>query len=215
VQRHSEVSEQLRHILWIGGSPCAGKSSIARLLAQQYNLQTYSCDDHYDAHLKRATSKHPLISNAAGKSWDEVWMRPVDILVTRELAFYREEFEMMIEDLLAMPRSTPIIAEGAALLPECVSPLLLNPCHAIWIVPTEEFQLREYAQREWVENILSQCRDPQQAWQNWMGRDAGFARSVAEDAKARGLRVVEVDGSQSIEDHAKIVAARFGLESCT
>jgi hypothetical protein len=152
------------------------------------------------------------MSNAAGMTWDEVWMRPLDTLVTRELAFYREEFELLIEDLLTMPRSTPIIAEGAALLPECVAPLLSHPTQAIWIVPTEEFQLKEYARREWVENILNQCCDPQQAWQNWMGRDAGFARAVAEDAKGRGLHVIEVDGSQSIEEHAKMVAAHFGLK---
>ena len=213
MQGHSKISQQLSHILWIGGSPCAGKSSIARLLAQQYNLQTYSCDDSYDAHLKRATpDKHPLMSNAAGMTWDQVWMRPVGILVTRELAFYREEFELVLEDLLVIPRSTPIIAEGATLLPECVTPLLKNPNQAIWIVPTEEFQLKEHARREWVENILSRCRDPQQAWQNWMGRDAGFARAVAQDAKARGLRVIEVDGTKSIEEHAKMVAAYFGLE---
>ena len=212
VQRHSEISQQLSHILWIGGSPCAGKSSIAYILAQQYNLQTYSCDDHYEAHLTRATpDKHPLMSNAAGMTWDEVWMRPVDVLVTRELAFYREEFEMVIEDLLAMRRSTHIIAEGAALLPQCVAPLLSHPSQAIWIVPTKEFQLKEYAHRDWVENILSQCQDPQQAWHNWMGRDAGFAKAVAQDAIARGLRVIEVDGKQSLEEHTKMVAAHFGL----
>jgi 2-phosphoglycerate kinase len=213
VQRHTEINKQLNHILWIGGSPCAGKSSITRILTQQYNLQTYHCDDAYDTHLKRAApDKHPLMSNAVGMTWDQVWMRPVDILVTRELAFYREEFELVIEDLLTMPRSAPIIAEGASLLPECVAPLLSSHNHAIWIVPTEEFQLREYAQRDWVETILSQCRDPHQAWQNWMGRDAGFARAVAEDARARGMCVIEVDGSQSIEEHAKMVAAHFGLE---
>ena len=152
------------------------------------------------------------MSNAAQMTWDEVWMRPVDVLVTRELAFYREEFELVIEDLLSIPRSTPIIAEGAALLPECVAPLLSHPNQAIWIVPIEQFQLKEYARREWVENILSQCRDPQQAWQNWMGRDAAFARTISQDAKDRGLYVIEVDGSQSIEEHAKMVAAHFGLE---
>ncbi|HUP27751.1 MAG TPA: hypothetical protein VM409_04895 [Chloroflexia bacterium] len=205
--------EDLRHVVWIGGSPCAGKSSITRLLAAQYNLQTYSCDDHYDEHLGRAVpDRHPLMSNAAKMTWDEVWMRPIDVLVERELEFYREEFELVIEDLLCMPRTTPIIAEGAALLPECVALLLSDLNQAIWVVPTEEFQLKEYSRREWVQTILSQCRDPQQAWQNWMGRDAGFARSVAQAAADRGFRVIEVDGSRSIEEHAKMVAAHFGLE---
>lgn len=91
------ASQRFAHILWIGGSPCAGKSSIARILAHEYGLRTYSCDEAYDSHLSRAVpDKHPLMSRAAGLTWDEVWMRPVDVMVTRELAFYREEFRMVI-----------------------------------------------------------------------------------------------------------------------
>ena len=31
-------------LLWLGGSPCAGKSSIANLLSQRYALRVYSAD---------------------------------------------------------------------------------------------------------------------------------------------------------------------------
>jgi 2-phosphoglycerate kinase len=196
----------------MGGSPCSGKSSIAHILAREYGLQTYHCDDHYEAHLKRADpGKQPRISRASGVTWDEVWMHPVDYLVVREFAFYREEFEMIMEDLLAMPRSCPILAEGAALLPECVAPLLAKLNQAIWIVPTEHFQRTQYARRDWVENILRQCRQPSEAWENWMGRDAAFARQVSLDARERQLTVLEVDGRQSIQRNAEVVTCHFGL----
>jgi hypothetical protein len=196
----------------MGGSPCSGKSSIAHILAQEYGLQTYHCDDRYEAHLKRADrDKHPRMFRASGVTWDEVWMHPVDYLVAREFAFYREEFEMVMEDLLAMPWSSPILAEGAALLPECVAPLLARPNQAIWVVPTEDFQRTQYARRDWVEDILRQCQHPDEAWENWMGRDAAFARQVLSDATERQLAVLEVDGSQSIQRNAETIAKHFGL----
>jgi 2-phosphoglycerate kinase len=207
------VSEgQLSHVLWMGGSPCSGKSSIAHLLAEEYGLREYHCDDMYEEHLRRVVpERQPVMSRVKGMTWDEVWMHPVGALVERELAFYREDFEMVLQDLLALPSDRPVIAEGSALLPECVAPLLIRPQQAIWVVPEEEFQRREYGHREWAQGVLAHCTQPGQAWENWMGRDAGFARAVAKDAEARGLKVLVVDGGRSIEANARTVAAHFGL----
>lgn len=152
------------------------------------------------------------MSRAASQTWDEVWMHPVDFLVEREMAFYREEFEMVVEDLLALDGFATICAEGAALLPECVAPLVTRSHQAIWVVPTEEFQRSEYARREWVAGILSECTYPEQAWENWMDRDAGFARAVAREAETRGFRALWVAGSRSIRENAAAVAAYFDLK---
>jgi len=71
-------------------------------------------------------------------------MRPVEQQGVEEMTLYREEFPLILEELLALPRSEPHLAEGAALLPACVLPFLLEPQRAIWIVPTAEFQLHHY-----------------------------------------------------------------------
>ncbi|MGA7731829.1 MAG: hypothetical protein WCD37_11230 [Chloroflexia bacterium] len=183
------------------------------MLSEEYRLRTYSGDEMYEAHLKRAIpGQHPRMSGASGVTWDEVWMHQVEYLVAREFAFYREEFELIVEDLLAMPTDKPICAEGAALLPECVSALGISPQCAIWIVPVEEFQRREYERREWVQGILAQCSQPAQAWQNWMGRDSEFAREVTLQAERLGFRVLAVDGSHSVHSNARQVAAHFALD---
>ncbi len=193
----------MSHIYWIGGSPCSGKSSIARILSERYGLRIYDCDSMYEAHLKRAVpGKHPHLTRAAEISWDEVWMHPVDYLTEREFAFYREEFELIREDLIAMPQDTPICAEGAALLPELLAAMKISPQKAIWIMPTEEFQRREYARRDWVQGILAQCSQPDEAWESWMGRDAQYARVVARQAERLGYAVLKVDESRSIEENA-------------
>ena len=95
-------------------------------------------------------------------------MRPVGELVADEIAIYREEFGMILDDLRALPADRPILAEGAVLLPEFVIPVMSDPRAAVWVVPTPDFQLKQYHQRPWIQGILKKCRDPDQAFRNWM-----------------------------------------------
>ena len=37
--------EDFRHVYWIGGSGCAGKSTVTEILAERYGLATYHQDD--------------------------------------------------------------------------------------------------------------------------------------------------------------------------
>ena len=53
--------------------------------------------------------------------WNEIWSRPVAVQVADELAFYRERFEFILEDLEAFDPERPLILEGAAFLPELIS----------------------------------------------------------------------------------------------
>lgn len=197
---------------WIGGSPCAGKSSIADRLALRHDLRVYRCDDAFDEHLRRFTAEeHPIAARLIALSCDELWLRPVPTQIAEEFAFYREEFSLIRDDLRAMPEGRPVIAEGTALLPDCLDRLGVDPGRTIWIVPTEPFQRRHYAERPWRHDILRACSERARAWEQWMARDVGFAQEVAEEARRRGYRVLTVDGSRSIEEMSEIVARHFGL----
>jgi hypothetical protein len=82
-------------------------------------------------------------------------------------------------------------------------------------VPTPAFQRKHYAQREFIQHILAQCRDPQTAWDNWMGRDEQFGRRVAAAAAQRGYTAAWIDGQRSLEELTALAAAHFGLTDAT
>jgi hypothetical protein len=205
------IRQQLAHVYWIGGSPCSGKSSIVAWLAQRHPFTTYNCDDAFGAHGTRATPEaQPALYRVTRMAWDEIWMRPPEVLLADVIAVLGEEFPMVLDDLLALPGKSPVVAEGAALMPSLVHDLLLDPGCAIWIVPSEGFQRAVYPKRgAWVEDILDQCTEPEQAFQNWMDRDASFARRVKEEARARGLAVIEADGQRTIEQMARLVEVHY------
>lgn len=198
-------------IYWIGGSPCSGKTTIADSLAERYGLRIYRCDDAFYEHEKVITEQQPVFHRLTHATTDEIWLRPVEQQIAEELEIYREEFPFILADLEALPNDRPILAEGAAPLPELLVAHGIAPDRCIWIVPTEEFQRHHYAQRDWRHSVLADCSDPERGWENWMARDAGFARTVADQATTLGFRLIVVDGSHSISENEAIVEKHLGL----
>jgi uridine kinase len=201
------------HIYWMGGSPCSGKSTMSALLAEKYGFEVYRCDDHFNQHLSQARSdQYPRLSQLKTMDFNQIWMRPVNELVTGEIAVYVEEFEMILEDLKNISSNRPVIAEGAALLPKLVQNVIKKQHKAIWVVPSADFQLSVYPNRgSWVQDILSQCQHPGQAFQNWMQRDIEFGKQVLSDAKALGFATLVVDGERSVAENFRLVEQLYGL----
>lgn len=208
------LQRELKQIYWIGGSPCSGKSSIAAGLAAIYGLRVYHCDDAYFRHTKIITQQEqPVFYKLTHCTSEELWVqRPVEQQIREEIEIYREEFPLILDELLTLPK--PFLAEGAALLPECVAPIVQkNPRKAIWIIPTAKFQRSHYEQRHWVQEVVKDCSVPVQAFNNWMQRDIGFAKLVARQARIKNMRVLTVDGSRTLEENQAFVERYFQLES--
>jgi len=207
------MSETHLHTYWIGGSPCSGKSTVADRIAATHGFDVYRCDEAYFRHQDLvAPEAHPIFHRLSNATCDELWLRPVSTQVSEELALYREEFPFILDDLAGSRGTQARIVEGAALLPELLAGQGVERRRAIWIVPTEHFQRERYAQRAWRHDVLADCGDKEQAWNNWMERDASFARFVAREAHERGFRVLTVDGTQSLEETLRTVETWFGLE---
>ncbi len=205
----------LSRVLWLGGSACAGKTGVARRLARTYGLASYHCDEEFEAHKARAVAaRHPHFCRLMDLAGDGLWRRPPAELAAELAAFYQDEFAMVVEDLAELTRAGPVLAEGAGLLPGLVQAHLGHPWQALFLVAGGEFRRRLYPGRgEWVDRLLARCRDPGQAFQNWMARDDRFAALVAAQAAERGLACWPVDGSRTLEDTAAAAARHFRLAS--
>lgn len=202
------------HIYWLGGSPCAGKSSIAHQLADQFGLHLYHCDTEFERQRQQATAvSAPTIHHLHQLTCDELWLRPVAEQLQTEIAYQAEQFELILADLRQLPRKPRILVEGAVLMPTAVSPHLSQPHQAIWLVPTEPFQRLHYAQRPWIHDVLRNCTQPEQAFENWMQRDAAFARWVQQETAVRQLNCLVVDGQQTIAETSRQIAHAFGLQN--
>jgi len=199
-------------VFWLGGSPCAGKSSISEILGSRFDLSIYHVDEAFETHLQRVDPVHqPALMRWRESSWNERWMQPTEILVQNVIACYQEHFALVYEDIRKISKQKSLIVEGAALLPLQVASVLPKRSQAIWVIPSADFQREHYSDRVWARNIVAQCDDPDVAFHNWMERDIRFADWVEAEAIALDLAGLRVDGKRTIEENAELVAAHFQL----
>lgn len=207
-----DAERKLGHVFWLGGSPCAGKSSIGEVLAARFCLDVYHVDEAFEVHAQHLDSSlHPTLTKWRASSWEQRWMQPVESLVRDVIACYQEHFTLILADILSMPKDRPLLVEGTALLPRQVAGVLVERSHAMWVVPTAGFQREHYARREWVSEVLEQCDNSEAAFHNWMERDAEFARWVTTEVDELGLELLRVNGGRTMEENALTVASHFQL----
>lgn len=182
----------------LGGSPCSGKSTIAERLSQDLDMTYYKVDDHIMRHLEKANpQEHPTMAAYGQMSWNEIWSRPVGLQVAEEFSYYTEQFPMILEDLMEFKSINTLIMEGAAFLPSLVHDWGVKPHQVLFMVPTKAFQIDHYSKRPWIDQILKECANPQQAFSNWMERDHLFGLEIIRQAKRFNYPYVIVDGSLS------------------
>ena len=201
-----------RRVFWLGGSPCAGKTSISEILAKRFGLDVYHVDEAFDLHLQQIdAAQQPALMKWRESSWNQRWMQPIDDLVQDVIACYGEHFDLVYEDILKIPGENNLLVEGTALLPRQVASVLTQREQAIWLVPSAEFQREHYSEREWARNIAAQCHSPDVSFHNWMERDVRFARWIEAEVTALNLAILRVDGTRTLEENAESVAAHFQL----
>lgn len=210
-----QLKVRLRHVRWIGGGSGGGKSTIARQLAANYGLHLYSSDAVMAEHARRSSpADAPLLHTFIAMDMDERWAnRTPEMMFETFHWFAGEGFELIVEDLLALPAEPPIVVEGFRLLPRLVAPLLSYPDRAVWLIPTPEFRRSAFDNRGSTWTIAKKTSKPEQALSNLLARDQLFTEEVAKEATALRLPVIEVDGAVSVDELTTCVARHLGLSA--
>ena len=125
--------------------------------------------------------------------------------------FRGEGFGLIIEDLLRLPASAGLMVEGFRLLPHLIEPLLAQPGHAIWLLPTPEFRRAAFDSRGTAWEIPRKTTDPERAQHNLLERDRMFTDRLWEETRRLGLPAIEIDMAMSEDDVTRRVTQLFGL----
>ena len=138
-------------------------------------------------------------------------MREPMVQCEEELAWYREVFDLVCEEISQIQNVRGIIAEGAAYLPDLMKSINVSYNQYLSITPTKDFQVSHYSQREWVPYVLQECSDKDKAFENWMERDALFAKDVQRQCEEAGYLSLINNGEMGIEELVKMVEKHLEL----
>lgn len=195
----------LRDVRWLGGGSGAGKSSVARALAvRDPRLVVVDTDALMADHTRRADpAAAPALARFAAATMDERWLGRSPQQMLETFHWYRgEAFDLLVDDVATVAARSPgrpVLVEGFRLLPELVEPLLPDPSHALWLLPTPAFRRRAFAARGSLDDVAGRTSDPPRALANLLARDALFTDRLRAQCADLGLVALEVDGSQPLE----------------
>lgn len=211
---HSPIRDQLKHVYWLGGGSGAGKSTVARRIAAQHGLQLYATDDVMHDHARRSTrEKAPLLHAFMRMDMDERWVNRTPLVMLETFHWFRgEAFDLIIEDLLRLPRDPAIVVEGIRLLPSLVEPLLSPPGRAVWLLPTPQFRQAAFESRgEEASGFVARTSNPAAALHNVLERDRLFTDILRYETTRRGLSAIDIDRSMTEDDVVNRVTQAFTL----
>ena len=206
--------EELRHVRWIGGGSGAGKSTVARRLAAEHGLHLYGTDEVMAEHARRCPpARCPRLHAFAAMSLDERWVlrSPREMLETFHF-FHGEAFELVVEDLLALPRGRGVLVEGFRVLPHLVAPLLAGPSQAVWLLPSPRFRRAAFEARGDLWRIAGRTGDPPRALANLLHRDRLFTEHLAAETARLGLPTITVEAPTTEDELTAQVGVLLGLE---
>ncbi len=154
----------------------------------------------------------PYLSSFKAMDMDERWVNRSPETMLETFHWFRGEgFGLIVEDLLRLPADNGVIAEGFRLLPYLVKPLLAEPGHAIWLLPTSEFRRAAFRSRGTAWEIPRKTTDPQRARHNLLERDRMFTHRLSEETKRLEMPIIEIDRAMSEDELARQVTQAFGL----
>jgi 2-phosphoglycerate kinase len=208
------LRRRLRHVYWIGGGSCAGKSTIARRIADQHDLHLYATDDVMTEHSRRSKPEDcPFLHEFIAMDMDDRWVNRSPKAMLDTFHWFRGEgFDMIIEDLLRIPTNLRVIVEGFRILPHLVKPILSTSDHAVWLLPSPEFRQATIERRGgWKSGFLAKTSNPERALQNLLERDRLFTDRLRKEVEDLELRAILVNGAMAERDSANLVKRIFGF----
>ena len=182
----------MRHVLWIGGPPGSGKTSIATRLARRHGLRWYNADTRTWAHRDRALAA----GIPAARQWEELAPEARAEAAADELlamSLHRERGPMVIDDVRALPAEPIIVAEGSTVPASVVGEGIADRTRALWLLPTPAFQQAQLAGRHpGARKLYSVLRDV-----------------IEQETEAHGAPVLSVDGTRGVDEMTTVVEERF------
>ena len=207
------LKEKLKHVYWLTGGPCSGKTTMTKALYQSYGFKQldllfsvyrdYFDDPKYD----------PMKIPYSGMDWEWYFNRPLDEYIEWMLVTCRRVLDFFLIDLLAESSDKPIVIDCGVEV-EYLLPFIQKE-HIIGFFTSDEEITKKYLHRDdhnmiWV-CINKNVEDKDAAINNVNNAMIGYSNAVKKSCESYGIKQIIRTPDLSVKEQLEQVVKYFKL----
>lgn len=206
------LKEELKHVYWLNGGPCAGKTTMTKKFIEEYDFQTLE-DDVLKYRPFTSPVEFPALQFPnPNLDWDKWFNKPVDDHCQWMLQIVEEMMEFFVIDLLKLPNNKPIIID-LGIMPERILSFIPKERMICFYTSDAEIE-RLYFFREDHKMILDCINDctsnPEETIKHTNKSMIKFSNEIKDACINNGIKTIERTPAMSVDEQFKMVSEHFG-----
>lgn len=210
--QNNVLKEALKNVYFVTGTPCGGKTTITRVLAEQYDLPVYDIDEQFDRHQNLSD---PALQPAMNKHF-----RDADEFFGRTVAEYeqwltdntREQLDFVLLDLIGLSKDQVVLCDCHLTVEEAEQ--LTDPSRIVFLLKDPSHLVDDYCNRpdhQGFSNFIHSASDPEKAKAVCNATLRSLNEKRCERIKSSDYFWLERTENRTVDETARIVAQHFGF----
>ena len=211
------IKHYLKNVMFINGTPYAGKSTMVKMLADKYGL--IHCGENYDCvpkSIKTPNNFPNLCYFETMKNWQEFVSRPPDEYAKWLFDTSKESEQFEIAYLMRISENQKVIVDTTISL-EILRKIADYNQVAIMLCPqslsVENFFNRSDADKAFLKARIMEAENPEKTMQTFLSGIAKYSQNIYNEFADSGFFTLmrEDAVSETKEETLEVLARHFGL----
>lgn len=205
------IKEYLKNVYFVLGTPCGGKTTIARALGEKYHIPVYDVDEVFEQHQRMSDFEHQPAMNRYFANADEFFGRSVEEYRKWLLDNTREQLDFVILDLIRIAQNGRVICDCHLTMEEAKK--ITEPSRVVFLIREPSNLVDEYCNRpdhQGFRDFIHRAADYEKAKRtcNETLRSLNCERYNA--IKQSGYFWLERDSNRSVGETVALVERHWG-----
>lgn len=205
------LKECLKHVYWLNGGPCSGKTTMTKKLVDDFGFRTLSDDIlKYRKYSDKNVHKAIQMPNTS-LNWDEWFNRPTDVYKNWLLDVSREMLDYFLIDIIKMPNDKPIIID-LGIRADLILPFIdIERILGMFTAPSEIERLYFFREdhRMILDRINESTQNPSKTIKNANKAMVRFSEDIRKSCESNGVKIINRAPELSIDEQFKMVCEYF------
>ena len=209
------LKHSLRNVYFLIGCPCAGKTTMCKLLAEKYGMTFYNTnhmDPEFDNWARILSPEYQPVSTQQVTDWEYFFNRPTDEYLSWLRAVSAEHLEYALIELIKLSQHQKVVTDVD--MPIELVRQLADPDRIACMLTDPELAARDYYNRDDHSDIyraIMSLKNPERSLEHNRQMLRKLCEQTTEAALKNGLFCHMRDANSNIANTLKQLESHFGL----